>query len=298
MASLTGARLNRDGSTYVVRPMELNITLTEDGELKPKRSIELKSEVEGQTTIVYIVEESTQVKKGDLLVELASDAIVDRVNQEQLEVDRIEGELRSAESELEIQRAQNNSNLLKAQTDLEIAEKDLDKYLKGDFNKQLSAIEIEIFKTDLRTKRKKEELADNQYLAEKGFISEAMLEPIQMELTTLNLELEQHKLAKKMLLEYEKPMIVKQKQTTILQAQEALERAQLEAKQREEKAIARVEQYRKQLENHRETLARKQEQLKKCKIYAPADGIVRYPDNNSWRGEESQLVVGSKVFES
>ena len=297
--ALAGSGAGGNESTYVVRPMELNITLTEDGELKPKRSIELKNEVEGQTSLVFIIEESTQVKKGDLLVELASDAIVDRITTEQLEVDRIEAELQSAESELEIQRNQNASDILKAQTDLEIARKELDKYLEGDFIKEQRNIQIQIEETLLRIERKNDELADNEYLVERRFVSEAKLEPIRMELATLDLQLEQNRLAERILLEYEKPMAVKQKESVIQQAVEALKREEARAISRQAQAEARVEQYRKQLEKRRETLARKQQQLEKCRIVAPTDGIVRYPDVDSYRGgDDNALAVGSKVFES
>lgn len=135
------------GAFHVVEPITLQITLTEDGELKPRKSADIKCEVEGQSTLLFVVEESTRVKKGDLLVELASDTLEDRLRSKQMELRRIQADYEAAVSELDIQKNQNASDIKKAQIDLEVAELDLQKYLKGDFIGQLEGIELQIKKS-------------------------------------------------------------------------------------------------------------------------------------------------------
>ena len=48
----------------------LVINVSEAGSIKPQEQIIIKSEVEGRRSIIYLINEGTYVKKGDLLVEL------------------------------------------------------------------------------------------------------------------------------------------------------------------------------------------------------------------------------------
>ena len=66
---------NKDSGTYTVRRGDLPITVTENGDIKAINSKEIKSEVEGRTTIISIVDEGTiitpeDVNNGKVLVKL------------------------------------------------------------------------------------------------------------------------------------------------------------------------------------------------------------------------------------
>ena len=51
-------------STFTVRPGPLTISVIESGTIKAREQVILKSEVEGKTTILSLVKEGTQAKKG------------------------------------------------------------------------------------------------------------------------------------------------------------------------------------------------------------------------------------------
>ena len=70
--------------TFTVTPRDFRVVLKEKGELKAAKSTDIKSEVEGRCTIISLVDEGKAVEKGDLLVELASDQIEERIRQEEL----------------------------------------------------------------------------------------------------------------------------------------------------------------------------------------------------------------------
>lgn len=283
---------------YQVQPVDLSITLTENGELKPRRSIELKNEVEGQATIRFLIEESKRVKQGDLLVELASDAIVERIDASKIELDDIANDYRTAVGNLEDQLSQNVSDIRKAESDLEIATKELEKYLEGDFKKSFKAIDIQISETNLKLEQKREELETKSGLYERNFVKKSTIDQLQLEVTTLEMKLKQNELSKQILLDYEKPMSVKQKQTAIDQARDVLDRTRKRAKLREEQARNKVTQLEGLVQIRTGRLDRSKAQLEKCRILAPADGVVQYPDDGMFRhGSGEQLVVGSKVYE-
>jgi HlyD family secretion protein len=287
-----------DPTVYSVRPVDLSITLSEDGELKPKHSIEVKCELEGQSTILRVVEESTKVKKGDLLVELASDAIKERLESEQMELRKIESALEAARQDLSLTRNENGSKIKKGEVALELADLELQRYLKGDFERALLTADINIKQTELDIQRKQDELQKNQDLWQKGFVTQSKLDQLKFELEKAEMTLEQNVLAKSILLEYEKPKNVKQKETDAEQAQQELEREKQRAASRENAAIAKVQEQEALLAVRTPRVTRLREQYEKCKIYAPIDGIVRYPaDEADFHRGSNRIAAGEKAYE-
>jgi len=291
-------REEASGAYHVVEPTTLQITLAEDGELKPRESAEIKCQVEGQSTILYVVDESARVEKGDLLVELASDELEERRRSKQMEVDRIQADYDAAVAELEIQRNQNEANIQAAEINLKVAELDLEKYLKGDFVGQLKAIDLQIEQTEMEIRRKETDLEENRELAAKGWVTSNEIEDYEFALKVAQMQLERHQLSKEILLNYERPKVEMQRTSAVDRARSALQDEQKRAKSREDKSVARVRQYTAQLENSREGLAKIEKQIKNCKMYAPTDGVVQYPvnDRHRWGGGE-RIAAGERVYE-
>src|SRR5688500_13309568 len=70
---------------YTVSPVDLDVRVVKDGELQAVNNIDIICKVEGASTIVQIVKEGTEVKKGDLLVELDSSEIRTKIEDVALE---------------------------------------------------------------------------------------------------------------------------------------------------------------------------------------------------------------------
>src|SRR5690554_4725141 len=75
-----------DDLWFEVRPGPLTISLSATGALKAKDQVVIRNELPGRNTIVSIVPEGTQVKKGDLLVELDSSKVQNEVIDQQIRV--------------------------------------------------------------------------------------------------------------------------------------------------------------------------------------------------------------------
>lgn len=280
---------------YTIAPTTLNITLAESGELKPRRSVEIKCEVEGQTAILYLVPESTHVDKGDLLVELASDELEQRRRTQLMEVDRIKADYEAAVAELDIQRNQNESNIRAASINWEVARLDLEKYLNGDFIGRQKEINVNIQQSQMDIARKVTDLEENKQLETKGWVTSNFVKDLEFALDVARMQLERHELAKEILLTYEKPMIEKQRRSAVDKAEAALEDEKKRAASLENKSKARVEQFEKQLVNAREGLERIERQIENCKIYAPTDGVVQYPTEAGFRWGTMRLATGETV---
>lgn len=282
---------------FVVAPGDLDITLTEDGELKPQKSIEIRSEVEGQATVRFIVQESTKVQKGELLVELASDELKEKFDREQIELRTTETAHEAAVQELDITRNENASKLRKAQIDRDVAELELSQYLEGEYQKQLTGADIDIKQTEMEIERKREELEKNLTLLEKKFVTQSKIDQLKFELDKALMTLDKNKLAKQILIDYDRPKIEKQKRSALDQAIQELERETKRGESKELQAVAKAAEQKSLLEVRQARVQRLSEQLGKTKIHAEVDGIVQYPaEDMMWRSG-GVITVGSKVFE-
>jgi RND family efflux transporter MFP subunit len=78
------AAVGRDTPTREVKSGKLEFLVSERGSVEPGRSQDLSCNVEGQTKIVKIVPEGRRVKKGDVIAELDSSALHDRLVNQQI----------------------------------------------------------------------------------------------------------------------------------------------------------------------------------------------------------------------
>jgi HlyD family secretion protein len=119
-----------------VRRGPLRISVVQRGNLAAKDSASIESEVEGQTTVLFLINEGTMVKPGDLLVELDASDLLEKKRQQEIAVQNAEAAYVKAKAQYEIQESQNKSDIEAAERKLNFAELDKSKYLEGD-RKQL-----------------------------------------------------------------------------------------------------------------------------------------------------------------
>jgi len=117
------------GTVARVERGPLLIAITESGTIRAEDNLEVKCEVEGRSTITFIVDEGTRVKKGDLLVELDSSQIEDKLSQQQMSYEDAKAAYANARAQFDITKSKNESNTEKALQDLKFARLDLAKWL-------------------------------------------------------------------------------------------------------------------------------------------------------------------------
>jgi len=120
--------------TFTVRSGDLPITVTESGDIKALDSTDIKSEVEGRTTIISIVDEgiiitSEDVNNRKVLVELDSSDIKERLTQQEITFSNEEASYTEAKEALDIQIKQNDSDIKAGEIKVRFTLMDLQKYL-------------------------------------------------------------------------------------------------------------------------------------------------------------------------
>ncbi len=125
----SGSAPATDANLFRVARSDLHITIKENAELQAVRETLVRSQIEGQATIIYLIAEGSYVHEGEKLVELdVSDLVEKRANQA-ISVAKAEAALAQAEKEKEILQKELRTKENTARSGLKIAEMEVEKFL-------------------------------------------------------------------------------------------------------------------------------------------------------------------------
>lgn len=295
LQSALRTRDRMDIQLFTVASRSFPILLKEKGELKAANSIDVRSEIEGRATIIFLVDEGARVKQGDLLVELASDEIEEKLRDAEIKEATATADYEAAVKERDILVDENASKVRKAELDLKLAQLGEKKYLEGDRKQLQKDAELAVDKSKSVLQRKDQDYKDSRELFDQGFITRVELENARFEHYEAGLELTKAELALEVLNKYTIPMSLEENSSKVHEAVKELERARKAAEASESKAAASVEAKRSELALNREKLAKLKDQKAKSKIFAPADGMVVY--EKEWWRDETDIKTGATVHE-
>ena len=114
---------------YQVSREDLPINVTEGGELVAVNELEVKSQIEGNATILSLVPEGTLVKKGDKLVELDVTELVEKRATQEISVEKPRNALELARTSQNILVKELQTSLNTAESQRQIAAMELQKLL-------------------------------------------------------------------------------------------------------------------------------------------------------------------------
>ena len=285
--------------TFVVRRGPLTISVTERGTIKARDQEILKSEVEGQTTIIYLISEGTRVKQGDLLVELDASRLQDDKVDQLIKVQNAEAAFIRAQEDLAVVTSQGESDIAKAELDHRFAKEDLQQYIDGQYPNELNKAKADIELKLEELERAREKLTWSQRLFDENYISESELKADRLTENRAKLE---HQLAadsRKLLEEFTFKRKRDELVSDIKQTGMTLERVRRKAKADNVQAKAELKAKELEFKQHQSKLSKFEQQIEKTKIHAPIDGMVVYATSakGSWRGNAEPLDEGQSVRE-
>ena len=267
-ASMKTALTQENIASFQFREVESGLfkhTVIESGVIESSQNIDIICNVRsraGGVQIIWVIEEGTQVQKGDKLVELDTTTLEDSLQQQQLIMNRASSTKISADAA--VRRA-------------EIARQE---YLEGTFkqNEQLIESNILIAKQNLSTALDK--AAFSERLAAKGFVTQQQLQADRFAVKRANLDMSLKENELRTLRD-----ITKQKMLVGFDADIETAKASMQAEEKnyveEEKQLTEIKQ-----------------QIENCMVYAPDDGQVVYANQQSSRGGSEFIVeAGATVRE-
>ena len=157
---------------FPVQRGPLTISIFQAGTIKAKNQVIIKNEVEGRTSIIYLIEEGARVRKGDLLVELDASSMLDLKIDREISVQNAEAAYINSKENLAVVENQAESDKDIAQLTLDFAQEDLKKYQEGEYPSQMKDSEAKIKLAEEEMERAHDTLEWSRKLWEEKYISE------------------------------------------------------------------------------------------------------------------------------
>ncbi|TWU03361.1 efflux RND transporter periplasmic adaptor subunit [Neorhodopirellula pilleata] len=234
-------------------------TVIEQGEIESSSNTEIICEIEARgntgTPILWVIDEGAKVKQGDKLIELDSSNLEIELKEDRIEVITAEAGYATAKALVE---------------QAEIAREE---YLEGVFKTEERAILSEIAIAEQELRKAQLALGSSERLVAKGLVKSLQLEADKFALANARNQLEAAQGRLKVLQTLTKRKMLVQFDSDIDAQKANLSAAEAKLFEQQQE-VAEIEQ-----------------QIEKCVIYAPTDGVVVHANKYSSRGGNAEFVV-------
>ncbi|MEX0939385.1 MAG: HlyD family efflux transporter periplasmic adaptor subunit [Pirellulales bacterium] len=250
--------------THTAGRGELLVTVTEQGEVESATNVDIKCEVAGGSTILWIIPDGELVNKGDRLVELDASALEDSINTQRINYEKA------------------RATMIQSEKEHSVAEISVREYLEGTYQQQLQDMNAQVTIALENLRSAQNSLEFTQKMFRKGYVSDLERESQEFAVQRAELELASARTAVDVLERFTKAKTVEDLES---------QRDTAHAKMLSDKAAFELEEAR---------LKRLESQLSKCVIVAPADGMAVYANDRGRRfGNQQSAMVeeGAQVRE-
>jgi len=233
--------------THAVARGDLTFSVTEQGTLESAENTEIKCQVRGENTIIWVIESGSIVKAGDELIHLDTLAIEDAIAE------------RTKFAHL------TRSGAERAQADVARAELAIPEYLEGRYRNQLMNLEKDLTIAKSNQLTAQNMLAHAETMDQRGYVSGLELQEKRFAVTQADLQVDVTETQIKALIDFSKAMEMETLQGNLNAAQARYaaeaERSKMDAARRD-LALAEFD---------------------RCVIRAERAGLVIYPRAERWK---------------
>ncbi|HWB14557.1 MAG TPA: HlyD family efflux transporter periplasmic adaptor subunit [Pirellulales bacterium] len=248
----------RDTLTVPVHRSNLLITVLEDGNLESAKNLEIKCQVPGSLTILEIVADGDHVQRGDVLARLDSSLLEDAILSQQ------------------IVQARAQAARISAEKSFAAAKIAVDEYREGTFVQELEQLEAARTVAKQKVASAENLLFHSKKMRRSGYVTQLEVESKEFAVEQARLNLGVAELKKDVLEKFTRAKMLEDL-TSRRDSAEALMKSQQATEQQESNKLRRL-----------------QENLDKCAIPAPQDGMVVYA-NDMTGGRRGSGQEGPKV---
>jgi multidrug efflux pump subunit AcrA (membrane-fusion protein) len=249
-----------DLETATVNRGDVLATVEAEGHVESAHNVEVSCQVDGGSTILWIVPDGTPVKKGDELVRFDSSGVEDLLSQQTILVERAKAAQIAAEHELAAARLA------------------LPEYVEGTFVELDEEAEAAIVKAGHDLQMARQGLASAKRLMRLGYVPPTQVEAHQSGVEQAVLQLDIAHRAKTVLETYNRPKMTQ------------------DLRSRLDTAAAMVRSTTAEYELAQAQLSRYHRQLEQCVVRAPRSGLVIHANDPGRRsGDAPQIELGALV---
>lgn len=285
-----------DLPTYKVGLEILQPTYQTRGDLEATQATDVVCRVKARTTgskfsttILWVIEDGSPVRRGEVLVRLDDSAFQEELRTQQVALDLAKADWIAAQENCEIVASQNHGDILQADQAYELSGMDLRKYVQGDYQQARMDLEEQITTAESALTQWREHAAWSAHMLRKGFLTENQARSDRYQVQSAELNLKNLREQLRVLESYTK----KRNETD------------LEGKRQEAglaRVLARKVARSKEMQANSDRLTKKdicqvlqrrcqdiEQEIRECTIAAPHDGLVYY-----WASTQSRYGIGSQ----
>ncbi len=285
--------------TFRVRRDDLVIGLQQGGYVNASRKHKLALQANHRTKLIWVIDENTKIKKGDLLAKFEVDDLLEKIENFEIELDNLTKELDLAKENYRVIVSENAAALQDAEEKLSQADDALRKYRRFERINKRDSLELAITEAEDALKTEEDayrEARDKQYEATSTQnaeeVRQAALDKQQARIDKAENTLTNAEDNFKVFRRYDHPSQLLRLVNAYDQAKLTLQKVKIST---ESKAI----QQRKSMENLRRRVRWVSKQLQRYKEYlpmmewrAPEDGVVIYGDpDRRWGNIDVKLGI-------
>lgn len=281
--------------TATVIRSELPITVTESGELESSETVEVRCEVEGeQIRITEAIPEGSKVSKDQVVIRFDTEKLSRSLAEQEVKWRTAQSKAQAAEEDLEVAKNKSETEIGKAGLTLRLADIDSKKYEQGDYPQEKMGIEGEILVAQVALTRMQEVLDFSQRMFRKGYVGTAEVEANRSAVTNAENTLRIAKEKLRVLKEFKYERQVVELTAKADEAKHELERT----KRSQASAVAKAQSdfvgARDTAAIEKSTKEKLQQQIERCTVIAPQDGILVYDKSRPW-DTSSRIQAGGVV---
>lgn len=261
---------------HTVDKASFDMVLPVSGELAAQQQVELRNKLETRAVITEIAAEGTRVSKGDVVVRVAQEEILDKIKDAKDKVNTTNSSAVAAQQALAIKQGEKQSELDKADVAVRIAELALQGWQEGEVVNKRQSLSLAKETAAINLDRLKGRFEESAKLVQQGYIAKDEFEKDRIAMIEAEAKVKQAALDLEVYEKYTFFQDEAKKKSDLEQAR--AERARVEEKFNAElvKAQADVESANFQLASAKDRLQNLETQLSYTTITAPIDGLIVY----------------------
>jgi HlyD family secretion protein len=261
---------------HTVEKTSFDMVLPVSGELAAQQQVEIRNKLETRAVITEIIPEGSRVAKGDVVVRLAQEEIVDKTKDAKDKVNTANSAAVAAEQALAIKQGERQSELDKADVAVKIAELALQGWLEGEVVNKRQQLQLARETAAINFERLKGRFEESAKLVSQNYIAKDEFEKDRIAMIEAEAKVKQADLEQDVYEKYTYFQDEAKKKSDLEQAR--AERGRVEEKFNAElvKAKADLESAQFQLTSAKDRLANLETQLTYTTLVAPIDGLVVY----------------------
>ncbi|MAB29053.1 MAG: hypothetical protein CMJ53_07250 [Planctomycetaceae bacterium] len=274
---------------HTVKRGDFRIKIPANGELTTSQLIEVRNPLETSGVINKITEEGTYVKKDDVLFQLNDDQIRQKIKDLDEKILDQTNRVITSEQSLAIARSAMESDLDKADLNIEIAELALQAWREGEHIQSEQKFKLKLETTKINDERLVKRFEEAKDLVENGFISRDEYERDRIAMIESTAAVKEAEISLDVYKRFTSKQDEKKRVSDLEQASSEKGRVKQRHQAEMVTQLATVESDKSKLAGSDERKKELEGQLQKCLVLAPTDGLVVYRTSmREGRGRDDQ----------